>query len=327
MDLKEAQISAKLKAEEDALKLSRTLLNNYNMARADIIAKLDSVYAKYLSTTDPKDYYNIMIQYDRLNNMLSDVDKLYAKQLKKAGVNIEQISGKAMEGAYYRQQYVLTWADPRMTFSMIKPELIELSVTGTTEAWKKIGAEMAKDFVPKYGTLKNVIAKNDFQALANIRQEITQGFIQGKSTKDMAEAINGRIDTDAAKALRIAQTEANRTANAGAYAASLDAEEQGIKITRMWLAALDSETRDSHAELDGQEVGVDEPFSIHGAEAMFPGDFGIAEEDINCRCTVVDLVNGEKPEYRMGRDPLTEKNEVFEWKNYAQWAKDNKIGE
>ena len=327
MNLKEAQISAKLKAEEDALKLSRTLLNNYNIARADIIAKLDSVYAKYLSTTDPKDYYNIMIQYDRLNNMLSDVDKLYAKQLKKAGVNIEQISGKAMEGAYYRQQYVLTWADPRMTFSMIKPELIELSVTGTTEAWKKIGAEMAKDFVPKYGTLKNVIAKNDFQALANIRQEITQGFIQGKSTKDMADAISGRIDTDAAKALRIAQTEANRTANAGAYAASLDAEEQGIKITRMWLAALDSKTRDSHAELDGQEVGVDEPFRINGAEAMFPGDFGIAEEDINCRCSVIDLVNGENPEFRMGRDPLTEKNEVFTWKNYAQWAKDNKIGE
>ena len=53
MNLQEAQISAKLKAEEDALKLSRTLLNNYNIAREDIIAKLDATYAKYLSTTDP----------------------------------------------------------------------------------------------------------------------------------------------------------------------------------------------------------------------------------------------------------------------------------
>ena len=324
MNLQEAQISAKLKAEEDALKLSRTLLNNYNIAREDIISKLDATYAKYLTTADPQDYYNIMIQYDRLNNMLVDVDKLYAKQLKKAGVNIEQISGKAMEGAYYRQQYVLTWADTRMTFSMIKPELIELSVTGTTKVWNKIGAEIAKDFVPKYGTLKNVIAKHDFQALANVRQEITQGFLQGKSTQDMAEAISGRIDTDASKALRIAQTEANRTANAGAYAASLDAEDQGINITRMWIASLDSKTRDSHAELDGQEVGVNEPFKINGLEAMFPGDFGVAEEDINCRCTVIDLVNGEKPEYRMGRDPVTEQNEVFTWKNYAQWAEDKK---
>lgn len=326
MNLKEAQISAKAKAEEDALKLSRTLLNNYNIARKDLLAKLNQVYADYLNMTNPQDYYNILIQADRLNNMLADVEKLYAKQLKKAGINIEQISGRAMESAYYRQQYVLTWADPRMTFSMIKPELIELSVTGTTEAWKKIGAEIAKDFVPKYGTLKNIIAKHDFQALTDIRQEITQGFLQQKSTKQMAEAISGRIDTDASKALRIAQTEANRTANAGAYAASLDAEEQGIKITRMWIASLDSKTRDSHAELDGQEVGINEPFRINGLEAMYPGGFGVAEEDINCRCSVIDLVNGETPEYRIGRDPVTEQNEVFTWENYAQWAEDKKIG-
>lgn len=59
-------------------------------------------------------------------------------------------------------------------------------------------------------------------------------------------------------------------------------------VTRTWRATKDKRTRDSHAEMDGQTVGLDEPFTApSGEEIMFPGDPAASpEERINCRCTV-----------------------------------------
>lgn len=49
----------------------------------------------------------------------------------------------------------------------------------------------------------------------------------------------------------------------------------------------DERVRDSHAEMEGQKVPIDEPFILPGgAKAMYPGESGVAAEDINCRCFV-----------------------------------------
>lgn len=59
-------------------------------------------------------------------------------------------------------------------------------------------------------------------------------------------------------------------------------------VRRRWNATKDKRTRDSHAEMDGQTVGLDEPFiSGLGNELMYPGDPDAPAEDrINCRCVV-----------------------------------------
>ena len=59
-------------------------------------------------------------------------------------------------------------------------------------------------------------------------------------------------------------------------------------VRRTWNATQDSRTRDSHLAMDGQTVGMDEPFvTPSGEELMFPGDpDASAKERINCRCTV-----------------------------------------
>lgn len=64
------------------------------------------------------------------------------------------------------------------------------------------------------------------------------------------------------------------------------------KIRRVWNATLDKRTRDSHIEMDGQEVLIDEPFiSGAGNRLMYPGDPDApAEEVINCRCVVTNRV-------------------------------------
>lgn len=60
------------------------------------------------------------------------------------------------------------------------------------------------------------------------------------------------------------------------------------EVRRTWTAVQDARTRDTHADMDGQVRGLDEPFeSPSGATLMYPGDpEAPADEIINCRCTL-----------------------------------------
>jgi hypothetical protein len=61
-----------------------------------------------------------------------------------------------------------------------------------------------------------------------------------------------------------------------------------------WLATQDAVTRDTHVEADGQVVGIDEEFEVGDATCQFPGDTGDPEEDINCRCGVLPVINDKR---------------------------------
>lgn len=86
----------------------------------------------------------------------------------------------------------------------------------------------------------------------------------------------------------IARTETLRVLNEARQEATQQVlEDTGIDpitVVRTWRATLDNRTRDTHANLDGQERGLNEPFeSSSGALLMFPGDPDApAEEVINC---------------------------------------------
>lgn len=64
----------------------------------------------------------------------------------------------------------------------------------------------------------------------------------------------------------------------------------GRNFSRMWVAILDERTRDWHAEADGQEVGVNEPFIVNGEELDYPGDPNGSDDNIiNCRCASIPV--------------------------------------
>jgi hypothetical protein len=81
--------------------------------------------------------------------------------------------------------------------------------------------------------------------------------------------------TEAMSSLAVSQHEAVKQAvEAGGYT---DAQ-----VRRVWETASDDRVRDSHAEMNGESVGLDEAFS-NGL--MYPGDpSGPVEEIANCRC-------------------------------------------
>ena len=97
-----------------------------------------------------------------------------------------------------------------------------------------------------------------------------------------------RLDRDASvwetRAERISRTETTGAYNAGALDAGHE-EGAGVKV---WIASADDRTRDTHLEVSGTCVGIDDTFDVGGALLEMPGDpSGAPEETINCRCTIV----------------------------------------
>lgn len=119
-----------------------------------------------------------------------------------------------------------------------------------------------------------------------LQQIISKALEDGDSIPQIAKAIRGLFHaTSEARALRIARTETIGAANAGAMFA---AKSTGLPLKKEWLATMDTRTRETHAEADGQTRGMDEPFTVGGFLMEQPGDPSAPPgEVINCRCTVV----------------------------------------
>ena len=80
--------------------------------------------------------------------------------------------------------------------------------------------------------------------------------------------------------------------NAGRQDSYEDLTEQGVVMKKVWIATPDDHTRESHFDLDGEEVDVDEEFS-NGC--MYPGDpNGDPPEVYNCRCSMRTHIVGFK---------------------------------
>lgn len=120
-----------------------------------------------------------------------------------------------------------------------------------------------------------------------VRDEISRCFAQGLMYAQVASHLNIRMRTGLYNAYRIARTEGQRIQNEAAYQAQIDAAEKGADIVKEWCGILDDRIRPSHAELHGQVKAIDEYFEVNGHHALHPCGFGIASEDINCRCTIL----------------------------------------
>lgn len=140
-----------------------------------------------------------------------------------------------------------------------------------------------------------------------IAGEISRGISNAAMYSEIARNIAawGRIPKN--NAMRIARTEAHRIQIQATADAQWKAKKNGADVVKQWDAALDKKTRDSHRELDGQIRELDEEFEVNGHKAMQPGGFGRPEEDINCRCALL-----QRARWNLGSD-------------YTKWDEDAPI--
>lgn len=84
---------------------------------------------------------------------------------------------------------------------------------------------------------------------------------------------------------RIVQTEAMTASSVASYES---VKVLGIPFEKTWVNSGMSNTRDTHAEADGQTVPEDEPFIVGGEMMMYPHDDSMgasAGNIINCACS------------------------------------------
>lgn len=104
--------------------------------------------------------------------------------------------------------------------------------------------------------------------------------IEGRTWRDRVEDYyaNGGTEDDI---VRIAMTESHRDSNAAAY----EAAKAAGATEKVWHCMMLPTSRDTHIYLDGVSAPIDgEFYSFRGGKTMFPGEWGIAEEDCNCLC-------------------------------------------
>lgn len=101
--------------------------------------------------------------------------------------------------------------------------------------------------------------------------------------KTWRERVWDYFDSGGTKAdiMRIAETETHRDSNEASYEMAVRSKAK----RKTWHCMMLPTSRDSHIYLDGVSAPIDgEFYSINGGSTLFPGQWGIAEEDCGCLC-------------------------------------------
>lgn len=151
----------------------------------------------------------------------------------------------------------------------------------------------------------------------HVRSAITQSLLQGESVPETAKRLKQVAEMNRAASLRNARTMINAAEQGGKLAEYEELAEEGVNIEKGWMATLDERTRDSHAEMDGEYVPVDEPFSNGLMEPCDPD--GAPEVVYNCRCTLISKIDGRTVAFEERRNKLERPYE--EWKSRSQVTK------
>lgn len=325
MSIQSLQTQAYELADKMIERQANEILVEYRMARTQIYERLKSDYAKYLVGVEPDNYWTMLNQYNRLQKLNMDMQGIYTKLTRNVYNRVLDGQHLLFEEAYYRQRYVTEAfagiIGEKVSRQALNPLVSELSITGDLDLWKQIRNERLKEIasgiVPKTGkTLKQILADNATDDLVRLQQTIKQGLITGMSYNKQERAVKDIFDGSAYKTQRVIRTEGNRNLNAASY---VESRMSGVSKQKRWVATLDGRTRDEHGALDGATVGIDEYFTIGGDRALYPGGFANVSNNVNCRCTIVEIIKGLEPTIRRGIDPLTGKSTIITYKNYDEW--------
>lgn len=287
-----------LKNEREILK---ELEDIYQQALNDIMAQIAYLQAR----TDTQNLQSIIYQLEyqqALKTQISAIlDQLHNNEFK----SISDYLVKCYEESWIGTLYDLQNQGIPLIFPINQKQVVEALLIDTKLSdtlYKRIGIDITE--------LKS-----------KIKSVVSRGISQSYSYEKISKLIYDEFNNPELNAIRIARTEGHRISQEATYNVQVEAKKNGADIVKEWDATLDSKTRPSHQFLDGQIVDIDKPFkNADGDEAMYPGGFGIASEDINCRCCVV-----QRAKWNLNNGKFTkmngENNKLMEFKNKEDYDK------
>ena len=123
-----------------------------------------------------------------------------------------------------------------------------------------------------------------------LNSKVLAGIINGDPVDKIAKSLIDVIGNNNTATMRNARTMLTQAECGGRQDSYENLAAQGVVQKKVWIATPDDRTRESHIEIDGEEVDIDADFS-NGCK--YPGDpEGDASEVYNCRCSMRSHIVG-----------------------------------
>lgn len=131
-----------------------------------------------------------------------------------------------------------------------------------------------------------------------LKESLQEGLDAGDGVDELADRVRAELSANPARAEVIARTETLGALSGGALEA---AKQSGVVKGKAWLASLDGRERDTHGRAhvyyQANPIPLDANFEVGSGAGPAPGQIGVAEEDIQCRCTMTwEIDEGDDPE-------------------------------
>ena len=285
-------------AEQLVKEFERELAKTYKAAYVEIDNQLSKLYASMGDTPSLLEAR----RYGRLDNLMSAIKRQYRELTTKTIKETRNLSASV----YAQGAYGTEWAYDQAIGTAIKWPVIPVEAIRAS-VWNSVAGEQFSERFRNWSTRDVITFQN----------RIAQSLAMGKGYSYTSKRIRETIEASAYQAMRIARTESTRNYTQGHLQVYDSLEDVGIKAKKQWVATLDTRTRDTHGILDGQYADEDGLFHIHGDSAEGPGLFSDPSESINCRCRVIEVIDGLAPEYRRIKG-----EGIVPYQTYEQWAKD-----
>ncbi len=239
------------------------LVDNYTKALADIKKNIRELQANPLTQSKA---YQLEFQKQLVQQISGILDNLQGK-------NFSSIAGYLQ--TCYETGFVGTAYDWQ---GQGVPLVIPIDEGQVIKAVEKTGDDFK---------LSNKLGVSAKELKQQVKTELQRGLATQLSYVEIARNISDYGQSNMNRSMLIARTEGHRVQSEARMDAMKAAKKKGADIVKQWDATLDGNTRQHHRELDGQIRELDEPFEVAGMKVDCPGAFGIAAEDCNCRCCVL----------------------------------------
>lgn len=267
-----------------------------------LTSQLGDMFRKY-STNGALTYADLQ-KYSRFQKEMNYIAEQIQEDYKGLLPFIQALMENQYVENYFKSAYLYEFeAQAKLGYSLLNHTVIEAAVLNQ---------------IPQL-TLPALMEYNRNETVRQISMEITQGLIAGEGYSNIAQRIENAVGFSSVKAKRVARTEAHRAQVQGRIDSANQASKY-VDMTKMWDSTLDRKTREWHQKLDGKVIGKDELFKTNKGKGPAPGQMNNASDDINCRCTVLFLVDGKKPSVK--RERLENgKTKIIPYLTYEEWYK------
>lgn len=271
----------------------------YKKALKDVNAKIRALQTDEL--TQSRIY---QLQYQKA--LKSQINSILERMRDEQYTSIEQYLKDCYEKGYLGVMYDLQGQGISLIIPIDQNQVVKAVVNDVP---------LSESMYEHMGKTVNTLKKR-------VNSELSRGLSQAYHWTKIAKNIENVSHIGYSNAIRIARTEGHRIQNQSTYDAMKKVSDRGVHVMKQWISTLDRKTRPDHQKLDGQVRELNEPFEVNGHKGMHPGAFGVAKEDINCRCRMVQTMERDMDEEEL--ETLKERAKYFgldKSKNFEEFRK------